>query len=147
VGRGGFDDRLRKATADEMHQQRNWEKDVVWGRTALSCAAALGDRVKAIVRLLLEKGADPHLRRMIECLTPLQIAENLPDNNEAVVEMLRTAMVNPEKFCATEDSDSEHSSEVSSTCSDIESDVSMLDTREPGEKLEGESMEGVEETH
>jgi hypothetical protein len=38
-----FDERLRNATSQETDQQRDWAKDVVWVRTALTSAAELGD--------------------------------------------------------------------------------------------------------
>jgi len=46
---------------------------------------------------------------MVDCLTPLQIAESLSGNNGEVVRMLRKAMTSPESFVDDKDSDSEAS--------------------------------------
>jgi hypothetical protein len=64
---------------------------------------------------------------MIDCLTPLQIAERFPNNNEEVVEMLRKVMSNPELFVDAKDSDSE----ATSNSSDDGSDVSGKDQDGP----------------
>ncbi|CZR66003.1 uncharacterized protein PAC_15903 [Phialocephala subalpina] len=122
-----FEERLKMATSEEADQERDWASDVVWGRTALTSAAELGDDAKRIVRLLLKKGADPHLRRMGDCLTPLQIAERLPGNNEEVVQILREAMANPGSFVDEEDSAGETSSDSSDEEEDPAERMSEID--------------------
>lgn len=133
-----FDAMLTKATSGEADTERNWGEDVVWGRTALTRAATLGDDAKMIVRLLLSKGANPHLRRMSDCLTPLQIAEQLPENNQDVVQMLRQAMVNPERFYEDDSSQSEPGSD------DEEDDDELYEENQRGD--EGGNVEYNEDT-
>ena len=78
------------------------------------------------MRLLLSRNADPHLRRMKDCLTPLQIAERLPGNNEEVVTLLRTAMADPTYYLEDGSSPSE-SSDVEYTRIEEYSDKEMTD--------------------